>query len=91
MTKEPLAKVYDPKDVEPRWREFWEAQGFFRADPTSDKKPFAIVIPPPNVTGSLHIGHAFTNTLQDVIVRWKRMSGFDVLWLPGLDHAGIAT
>jgi valyl-tRNA synthetase len=91
MTKEPLAKVYDPKDVEPRWREFWEAQGFFRADPASDKKPFAIVIPPPNVTGSLHIGHAFTNTLQDVIVRWKRMSGFDVLWLPGLDHAGIAT
>jgi valyl-tRNA synthetase len=91
MTKEPLAKVYDPKDVEPRWREFWEASGFFRADPTSDKKPFAIVIPPPNVTGSLHIGHAFTNTLQDVIVRWKRMSGFDVLWLPGLDHAGIAT
>jgi valyl-tRNA synthetase len=91
MTKEPLAKVYDPKDVEPRWREFWEAGGLFRADPTSDKTPFAIVIPPPNVTGSLHIGHAFTNTLQDVIVRWKRMSGFDVLWLPGLDHAGIAT
>jgi valyl-tRNA synthetase len=91
MTKEPLAKVYDPKDVEPRWREFWESEGFFRADPTSGKPPFAIVIPPPNVTGSLHIGHAFTNTLQDVIVRWKRMSGFDVLWLPGLDHAGIAT
>ncbi len=91
MSKEPLAKVYDPKDVEPRWREFWEAEGFFRADPASRKTPFAIVIPPPNVTGSLHIGHAFTNTLQDVIVRWKRMRGFDVLWLPGLDHAGIAT
>jgi valyl-tRNA synthetase len=91
MTKEPLAKVYDPKDVEPRWRDFWESQGFFGADPTSSKPAFAIVIPPPNVTGSLHIGHAFTNTLQDVIVRWKRMSGFDALWLPGLDHAGIAT
>jgi len=91
MTNEPLAKVYDPKDVEPRWREFWEAGGFFRAHAGSEKTPFAIMIPPPNVTGSLHIGHAFTNTLQDVVVRWKRMSGFDVLWLPGLDHAGIAT
>jgi valyl-tRNA synthetase len=91
MPNEPLAKAYEPKDVEPRWREFWEAGELFQADPDSGKQPFAIVIPPPNVTGSLHIGHAFTNTLQDVIVRWKRMSGFDVLWLPGLDHAGIAT
>jgi valyl-tRNA synthetase len=88
---EPLAKAYEPTDVERRWYAFWEEQGFFRADPSSGKPSFCVVLPPPNVTGSLHIGHAFTNTLQDVIARWKRMSGFDVLWLPGLDHAGIAT
>ncbi len=88
---EPLAKAYEPKDVERRWYAFWEERGFFKAHPTSGRPPFCIVLPPPNVTGSLHIGHAFTNTLQDVIARWKRMSGFDVLWLPGLDHAGIAT
>jgi valyl-tRNA synthetase len=88
---EPLAKAYEPGDVERRWYAFWEERGFFKADPASGKPPFCVVLPPPNVTGSLHIGHAFTNTLQDVIARWKRMSGFDVLWLPGLDHAGIAT
>ncbi|HET9313936.1 MAG TPA: valine--tRNA ligase [Vicinamibacteria bacterium] len=88
---EPLAKAYEPKDVERRWYAFWEERGFFKAHPSSPRPPFCIVLPPPNVTGSLHIGHAFTNTLQDVIARWKRMSGFDVLWLPGLDHAGIAT
>jgi valyl-tRNA synthetase len=91
MSKEPLAKAYEPKEVEARWYRFWDESGFFRADPESGKEPFAIVIPPPNVTGSLHIGHAFTLTLQDVIVRWKRMCGHDTLWLPGLDHAGIAT
>ncbi len=91
MSAEPLAKAYEPKDVESRWYRFWEESGFFKADPASGKPSFCVVIPPPNVTGSLHIGHAFTNTLQDVIVRWKRMSGFDTLWLPGLDHAGIAT
>ena len=91
MSSGEMPKAYEPKDVEPRWYAFWEKSGFFRADPGSDKPPFAMVIPPPNVTGSLHIGHAFTLTLQDVIVRWKRMSGFDTLWLPGLDHAGIAT
>jgi valyl-tRNA synthetase len=91
MIQDELSKAYEPRDHERRWYQFWEEQGFFRADPTSDKPPFAIVIPPPNVTGSLHIGHAFTLTLQDVIVRWKRMQGFDTLWLPGLDHAGIAT
>jgi valyl-tRNA synthetase len=88
---EPLAKAYEPKDVERRWYAFWEERGFFKADPASGKPSFCVVLPPPNVTGSLHIGHAFTNTLQDVVARWKRMSGFDVLWLPGLDHAGIAT
>ena len=86
-----LAKAYEPGKVDARWYRFWEESGFFRADVTSGRPPFAIVIPPPNVTGSLHMGHAFTLTLQDVIVRWKRMSGHDVLWLPGLDHAGIAT
>jgi valyl-tRNA synthetase len=88
---EEIPKAYEPKDVERRWYAFWEKSGVFTADPQSGKPRFAMVIPPPNVTGSLHIGHAFTLTLQDVIVRWKRMSGFDTLWLPGLDHAGIAT
>src|SRR5438876_6790451 len=91
MTPQEIPKAYEPKDVERRWYAFWEKSGFFTADPQSKKPRFAMVIPPPNVTGSLHIGHAFTLTLQDVIVRWKRMSGFDTLWLPGLDHAGIAT
>jgi valyl-tRNA synthetase len=86
-----IPKAYEPVHVERRWYAFWEKGGFFTADVHSSKPPFAMVIPPPNVTGSLHIGHAFTLTLQDVIVRWKRMSGFDTLWLPGLDHAGIAT
>jgi valyl-tRNA synthetase len=86
-----LPKAYEPKDVEARWYPVWEERGYFTARPDALKPPFALVIPPPNVTGSLHIGHAFTLTLQDVIVRWKRMSGFDTLWLPGLDHAGIAT
>ncbi|HEY8149245.1 MAG TPA: valine--tRNA ligase [Vicinamibacteria bacterium] len=91
MSTQELAKGYEPKDVESRWYPFWEKSGFFTADAASGRPRFAIMIPPPNVTGSLHIGHAFTLTLQDVIVRWKRMSGFDTLWLPGLDHAGIAT
>jgi len=91
MPPEELAKAYEPKDVESRWYPFWEKSGFFTADAASGRPRFAIMIPPPNVTGSLHIGHAFTLTLQDVIVRWKRMSGYDTLWLPGLDHAGIAT
>ena len=90
-TSPEIPKAYEPKDVERRWYAFWEKSGFFTADAESKKPRFAMVIPPPNVTGSLHIGHAFTLTLQDVIVRWKRMSGFDTLWLPGLDHAGIAT
>jgi valyl-tRNA synthetase len=91
MSNDDLAKAYEPRDVEGRWYPFWEEQGFFHADASSGEAPFTIVIPPPNVTGALHIGHAFTLTLQDVIVRWKRMRGFDTLWLPGLDHAGIAT
>src|SRR5690349_14181650 len=88
---EPLAKAFEPGNVESRWYRFWEEQGYFKADAASGRPPFCVVIPPPNVTGSLHIGHAFTLTLQDVIVRWKRMCGYDALWLPGLDHAGIGT
>jgi len=90
MTKE-LAKGYEPHAVEKQWYAEWEAKGYFRAAPTSDKKPYSIVIPPPNVTGALHMGHALNNTLQDILCRWKRMQGYNVLWMPGTDHAGIAT
>jgi len=90
MTKE-LAKGYEPHDVEKRWYAEWESKGYFHAAATSDKKPYSIVIPPPNVTGALHMGHALNNTLQDILCRWKRMQGYNVLWMPGTDHAGIAT
>jgi valyl-tRNA synthetase len=86
-----LEGTYDPLDVESGWYEHWEEQGYFHADENSDKEPFTIVIPPPNVTGSLHMGHALFTTLQDILVRWKRMEGYEALWLPGTDHAGIAT
>jgi valyl-tRNA synthetase len=89
--KEELPKAYDPQAIEPKWYTFWEAGNFFKGNPTSDKPPFTIVMPPPNVTGILHMGHALVNTLQDVLIRWKRMSGFETLWVPGTDHAGIAT
>lgn len=88
---EELPKTYDPLSVEEKWYRFWEESGFFYADPTSDKPPYCIILPPPNVTGSLHMGHALVDTVQDTLIRWKRMSGFEALWLPGLDHAGIAT
>jgi len=90
MTRE-LAKGYEPHDVEKRWYAEWESKGYFHAAATSDKKPYSIVIPPPNVTGALHMGHALNNTLQDILCRWKRMQGYNVLWMPGTDHAGIAT
>ncbi|WP_395711389.1 valine--tRNA ligase [Reyranella sp.] len=86
-----LDKTYDPKEIEARLYPEWESAGAFRAHPGSLKPPYCIVIPPPNVTGSLHMGHALDNTLQDVLVRWRRMKGDDVLWQPGTDHAGIAT
>ena len=85
------AKVYDPHQVEDKWYTFWEKENLFRGDEYSTRPPFSIVIPPPNVTGSLHMGHALNNTLQDVLTRYKRMDGFNALWLPGTDHAGIAT
>ena len=86
-----LDKTYDPKEIEARRYPEWEQAGAFRAHPESAKPPYCIVIPPPNVTGSLHMGHALDNTLQDVLIRWRRMKGDDVLWQPGTDHAGIAT
>lgn len=86
-----MPKGYCPPAVEAAWYDWWEQCGFFKPDLDSDKPPFVIVIPPPNVTGSLHLGHALTNSIQDTVVRWRRMSGYNVLWLPGTDHAGIAT
>ncbi len=86
-----IPKQFDPKECEERIYARWEQEGRFQADPDSGKPPFVIVIPPPNVTGALHTGHAMFVTLQDILVRWKRMQGFDALWLPGTDHAGIAT
>ncbi|MFW6057549.1 MAG: valine--tRNA ligase, partial [Persicimonas sp.] len=82
---------YNPVEVEADWYDFWVDKGYFHADETSDKEPYTIVIPPPNVTGSLHMGHALFVTLQDILIRWKRMEGFEAMWLPGTDHAGIAT
>jgi valyl-tRNA synthetase len=86
-----LADRYAPGDVEARVYQWWEKNGFFHAEDRSTLRPFSILLPPPNVTGSLHMGHALDHTLQDVLVRWKRMQSFNVLWLPGTDHAGIAT
>jgi valyl-tRNA synthetase len=86
-----IADRYDPTRVEPHWYAVWEERGYFHADADSPKKPYCIVIPPPNVTGSLHLGHALNNTLQDILIRYKRMDGYNALWMPGTDHAGIAT
>ncbi|HLL04415.1 MAG TPA: valine--tRNA ligase [Myxococcaceae bacterium] len=86
-----LSKAYEPTEVESRWSAFWLERNYFRAEATSDKPPFSIVLPPPNVTGSLHLGHALTATIEDTLIRWKRMSGYNCLWMPGMDHAGIAT
>ncbi len=86
-----LPKVYEHKSVELRWYHFWEERGYFHSTPNPQKKPYTIVIPPPNVTGALHLGHALNNTLQDILIRRKRMEGYETLWVPGTDHAGIAT
>ncbi|HSX14143.1 MAG TPA: valine--tRNA ligase [Chlamydiales bacterium] len=86
-----LSKTYDPKLVEEKWYSFWEEKQFFRANSDSKKESFSIVIPPPNVTGKLHMGHALVDTIQDILIRWKRMQGYVALWVPGTDHAGIAT
>ena len=86
-----MPKKYNPAEVEQGKYEKWVKAGVFKSDVESDKTPFSIVIPPPNVTGKLHLGHAWDTTLQDIITRMKRMQGYDVLYLPGMDHAGIAT
>jgi valyl-tRNA synthetase len=91
MATPQLDKTYDPKAVEARWYQLWEQRGYFHASVTHPGQPYCIVIPPPNVTGSLHVGHALNNSIQDILIRWRRMQGRNVLWMPGMDHAGIAT
>ncbi len=86
-----LAKTYDPREVENRIYDFWESNGYFHAEVNKDKKPYTIVMPPPNITGQLHMGHALDNTLQDILIRWRRMQGYEALWMPGTDHASTAT
>lgn len=90
MRKE-LPKQYDPTQVESQIYQMWLDNDCFKAEPDPDKKPYSIVMPPPNVTGQLHMGHALDSTLQDILTRYKRMEGYSALWLPGTDHAGIAT
>ena len=89
--KEQLSKTYNPKETEKKLYDFWEKGGFFKAKVNKNKKPYTIVMPPPNVTGKLHMGHALDASLQDAIIRFKRMQGFEALWVPGTDHASIAT
>ncbi len=91
MEKQTMASVYEPQTVEDKWYQHWEQHGYFKAEADSDKPPFTIVMPPPNVTGQLHMGHALDCTMQDILTRWRRMQGYNTLWLPGTDHAGIAT
>lgn len=86
-----MEKIYDPKQVEQKWYDYWEKNGYFHQKVDTTKEPFCVVIPPPNVTGQLHMGHALDNTYQDILVRWKRMQGCNTVWIPGTDHAGIAT
>ena len=81
---------YNPTDIEKKWYDYWMKNDFFSSVP-DEREPYTIVIPPPNVTGVLHMGHALNNILQDIIIRWRRMQGFNTLWMPGTDHAGIAT
>ena len=90
MSKE-LAKTYDPNGIEDRLYQKWLDNKYFHAEVNRDKKPFTIVMPPPNITGQLHMGHALDNTLQDILIRFKRMQGYEALWVPGTDHASIAT
>ena len=91
MQETNIPKVYDPQSFEKKWYKFWEDNKLFHAEVEKDKKPYSIVIPPPNVTGQLHMGHAMDNTLQDILIRFRRMQGYNTLWMPGCDHAGIAT
>ena len=91
MSTEELSKAYDLAEVESKWYKIWEERGYFHADVNSSKKPYTIVIPPPNVTGQLTMGHILNNTLQDILIRFEKLNGRETCWLPGTDHAGIAT
>ena len=91
MMDKSISKVYQPQEVENKWYQYWEKEGCFRSDIHPEGEPFSVVMPPPNVTGQLHMGHALDNTMQDLLVRWRRMQGRHAFWLPGTDHAGIAT
>jgi valyl-tRNA synthetase len=82
---------YNHQEIESKWEQYWEENGCFRATTNPERNNYAIVVPPPNVTGILHMGHVLDETIQDVLIRWKRMSGYNTLWMPGTDHAGIAT
>src|SRR5262249_24938194 len=86
-----LPKTYDPQAVETKWYRFWEDGGYFKPRPNASRKPFVISMPPPNVTGALHLGHAISATIEDIMIRYHRMQGDETLWVPGEDHAGIAT
>jgi len=86
-----IPKNYDFKNSELKWQKFWNDSKLYESHPDNDKPKFSVVIPPPNVTGILHFGHILNNTIQDIYCRWKRMHGFEVCWVPGMDHAGIAT
>ncbi|MBN1891448.1 MAG: class I tRNA ligase family protein, partial [Clostridiales bacterium] len=86
-----ISKAFEPHEAEPRLYQQWMDNGYFTAEVDEKKKPYCIVMPPPNITGQLHMGHALDNTLQDILIRFKRMQGFSALWLPGTDHAAIAT
>ncbi len=86
-----LSKTYEPQEIELKWSELWQEKKLFSSKPDDSKESFTIVIPPPNLTGALHIGHAFNNTLQDILIRYKRMTGYETYWVPGTDHGGIAT
>ena len=91
MSSDSLDKGYDPSGIEEKWYQYWVDNGSFKASEKSDQKPYSIVIPPPNITGVLHMGHALNNTVQDIMCRHRRLCGDNVLWMPGTDHAGIAT
>ena len=91
MSINEMPKAYEPSDIEKKWYPVWEDRKYFHGVPNKDKKPYSIVIPPPNVTGILTLGHVLNNTLQDILARYHRMRGFEVCWFPGTDHAGIAT
>src|SRR5438046_9521739 len=86
-----LPKAYEPQTVEGKWYRFWEEGGYFKPRPNPSRRPFVISMPPPNVTGALHLGHAITATIEDIMIRYHRMQGDETLWVPGEDHAGIAT